>query len=472
MRSFKIAAEVTALRALQGDGLSGMYHEAFQSTKILENLGAQRAALLTELAKQVGVLKEKHPRQIELRNELGRVEAQIRDAIQGTLQSFTQVLGSLSEEENKLSAEKARLEKDMADSRRHLTEYKRLDADLVTAKDLYNTYLKKLSEVRATSGTVNPGVRVVDPATVPREAYKKPQWIVGLGFVLGLLLASASVGAAEMRNDRLRSPREVEVFLGLDVLGEIPEEPGARQGRGHPLLLPEDDPDSPAWEAYRGLRAHLVTRLEEIPRGKIIFVSSPEEGEGKSTVAANLARTLAMDDQRVLLFDAELRWPLMKGLLADSMDTGLEELLRGELTLREAVQPSRIPGVDVLGADTGLLWASEMAGSSRFQAALKSARDLYDYIVIDSAPVNLVSETALIARRADAVLLVVRQGRTGRSSARLSRRKLEAMRVPLLGSVVIGTTVPPNHYEYRNRRDLAKEARILETEGDNLVGVV
>jgi Mrp family chromosome partitioning ATPase len=113
-----------------------------------------------------------------------------------------------------------------------------------------------------------------------------------------------------------------------------------------------------------------------------------------------------------------------------------------------------------------------MAGSSRFQAALKSARDLYDYIVIDSAPVNLVSETALIARRADAVLLVVRQGRTGRASARLSRRKLEAMRAPLLGSVVIGTTVPPNHYEYRNRRDLVKEARILETEGDNLVGVV
>ncbi len=472
MRSFKISSDVNALRLVDQEGMTGLYQEAFQSTKLLESLGAQRAALLTELARQTGVLKDQHPRRIEVRNELARVEAQIHEAIQGTLQSFFKTMASLGEEEVKLAAEKSRLEKDMADSRRHLTEFKRLDAELVTAKELYNTYLKKLSETRATTGTGQAGVRVVDAAIVPREPYKKPHWIVGLGAVLGLLFAAGSVGLAEFRDDRLRSAREVEIFLGLDVLGEIPEEAGVPQGRGRPLLLPEEDPESPAWEAYRGLRAHLVTRLETIPRGRVILVSSPGEGEGKSTVAANLARSLAMDDQRVLLFDAELRWPIMKALLADPMGTGLEELLRGELTLREAVQSSRIPGVDVLGADTGLLWASEMAGSSRFQSALKTARDLYDFIVIDSAPVNLVSDTALIARRADAALLVVRQGRTSRADARLGRKKLEDMKAPLMGAVVIGTKVPPNHFEYRNRRDPAKEARILEKEGDNLVGVV
>lgn len=472
MRSFKLGADLNALKSIDQEGMTGLYHEAFQSTKILENLGAQRAALLNELARQTGILKAQHPRAVEVRNELARVESQIREAVQGTLQSYLKTMASLGEEEVKLAAEKSRLEKDMADSRKHLTEFKRLDAELVTAKDLYNTYLKKLSEIRATTDTGQAGVRIVDVATVPREPYKKPHWILGLGAVIGLIFAAGSVGLAELRDDRLRSAREVEIFLGLDVLGRIPEEAGAVQGRGRPLLLPEDDPDSPAWEAYRGLRAHLVTRLEDVSRGRVILVSSPEEGEGKSTVAANLARALAMDDQRVLLFDAELRWPIMKGLLADPMSTGLEELLRGELTLREAVQNSRIPGVDVLGADTGLLWASEMAGSSRFQAALKTARELYDFIVIDSAPVNVVSETALIARRADAALLVVRQGRTGRASARLSRKKLEDLKAPLLGAVVIGTRVPPNHYQYRDRRDPAKEARILEKEGDNLVGVV
>src|SRR5262249_56563994 len=132
-----------------------------------------------------------------------------------------------------------------------------------------------------------------------------------------------------------------EVFLGLDVLAEIPEDEQAEERRGVPHLLPADDADSPACEAYRRLRAHVVIRLEDLNRGKIILVSSPEEGEGKSTVAANLARVLAMEDQRVLLFDAELRWPMMKALLADPMGPGLEEVLRGEMLLREAVQSSR-----------------------------------------------------------------------------------------------------------------------------------
>jgi Mrp family chromosome partitioning ATPase len=162
----------------------------------------------------------------------------------------------------------------------------------------------------------------------------------------------------------------------------------------------------------------------------------------------------------------------MKALLADPMGTGLEELLRGELTLREAVQPSSIPGVDVLGADRGLLDAAELAGTMRFQAALRAARDLYDFVIIDSAPVNIVSETALIARRCDATLLVVRQGRTGRASARLAKKRLTDMKAPPLGAVVIGTKVPPNLQGYRNRRDPAREARILENEGDSLIGVV
>src|SRR5262249_40592783 len=155
------------------------------------------------------------------------------------------------------------------------------------------------------------------------------------------------------------------------------------------------------------------------------------------------ARALAMDEQqRVLLFDAELRWPVMKALLGDPMGTGLEEVLRGEMTLREAVQPSRIPGLDILGADTGLLRPSEMAGSLRFLGAPRGARDLYDFVVTASAAVNLVSEPALLARRADAPLLVIRQGRTSRHSARLGGKRLADMRAAMLGAVVVGTGVP------------------------------
>lgn len=471
LRAFKVGADADALRSYDSEGVSGLYNEAFHATRTLEGLGTRRATLLEELAGQAGVLKDKHPRAIEVRNELARVDAQIRESVQGTLQSFEKTLASIREEERKLTAEKARLEEDMGHARRRLTEYKRLDAELVTSKELYNAYLKKHSETRATSAAGQAGVRVVDPAVVPAEPYRKPNWILSLGFVLGLVLAAGAVSLAEVLDDRLASPEEVELFLGLDVLGEIPRTDGERLGSTPSGLLVDEDLDAPAFEAYRSLRAHLITRLEEVNTGKIILVSSAESGEGKSSVAANLARVLALEDQRVLLFDAELRWPCMKALLADPRGRGLEELLRGEVTLPEAVQRSRIPGVDVIGADTALL-RPEMAGSIRFQAALRAAREHYDFIVIDSAPVTLVSDTALVARRTDATLLVVRQGQTSRGSALAARKRLSSMGAPLIGAVVVGTAVPENFYGYQNRRDPDQEAQAIEKEGDNLVGVV
>ncbi|HLY75907.1 MAG TPA: polysaccharide biosynthesis tyrosine autokinase, partial [Planctomycetota bacterium] len=412
-------------------------------------------------------LKDKHPRAVEVRNELARVDAQIKDSVQGTLHSFDKTLEAIREEEKKIAAEKARIEEDMGGARRSLTEYKRLDAELATSKELYNSYLKKHSEARATSTSGQAGVRVVDPATVPAEPYKKPNWLLSLGFVLGLVLAAAAVSLAEIFDDRLASPEEVELFLGLSVLGEIPRPTNDRQE-----LLVDEELDAPAFEAYRSLRAQLVTRLEEVNRGKIILVTSSEAGEGKSSVAANLARVLAMEDQKVLLFDAELRWPCMKALLADPRGRGLEELLRGEVALLEAVQRSCIPGVDVIGADTGLLRAPEMAGSLRFQAALREAREHYDFVVIDSAPVNLVSDTALVARRTDATLLVIRHQQTSRAAALAARKRLVDLGAPLMGAVVLGTTVPENFFGYQNRRDPDQEAQVIEKEGDNLVGVV
>ena len=114
----------------------------------------------------------------------------------------------------------------------------------------------------------------------------------------------------------------------------------------------------------------------------------------------------------------------------------------------------------------------QLAGSLRFQAALRAAREQYAFVVIDSAAVNLVSETALIARRTDATLLVVRQGQTGRGDARAAKKRLLAMKAPLMGAVVVGTAIPPRLYDYHHRRDLAREAEIIEKSGDNLVGVL
>jgi capsular exopolysaccharide synthesis family protein len=231
------------------------------------------------------------------------------------------------------------------------------------------------------------------------------------------------------------------------------------------------EPDPVEAEAVQALRAQLITRFEDTPLSKVIMVTSAEAGEGKSTIAANLARVLATQERRVLLLDAELRRPSMKALLADPRGMGLEELLRGEALLQEAVQSSRIPGVDVLGADEELLGAADMASSPRFRLALKTARERYDFIVIDSAPLNLISESVLIARRADATVLVVRLDVTSRTTALAAQKRLADMKVKVLGAVVNGTRPSGTFHGYRNRRDVSREKAAILRGGDDLVGI-
>ncbi|HEV3029905.1 MAG TPA: polysaccharide biosynthesis tyrosine autokinase [Planctomycetota bacterium] len=470
LREVRIRSDVDAFHNYGTSGMSGLYNEAFHTTRALEPLAIQRAALSSELSRQEEALKEKHPRLIELRKEVASVERQIREAVQGTIEALTTNLASLVQEEGSLAIEATRIEEQMGQSRRHLTDYRRLGAELTTSQELYNSYLKRQNETRATSAAGQAGVRVIDPASPPREPYRKPRWILHLSVVAGMLLGAGAVLLAEQADDRLKTVREVEVFLGLDVLGEIPKLKDARPGQERPLILNEDS-DPAEVEAFRALRAQLVTRFEDTPSPKVIMVASAEAGEGKSTIAANLARALATQDRRVLLLDAELRKPSLKALLGNPGRMGLEELLRGEALLHEAAQPSRIPGVDVLGADEELLDASDMASSPRFRLALKTAREHYDFIVIDSAPLNAISESALIARRADATILVVRLDKTSRTTALAAQKRLADMKVKILGAVVNGTRPSGSYHGYQSRRDVSRAEAAILGGGDDLVGI-
>jgi tyrosine-protein kinase Etk/Wzc len=171
------------------------------------------------------------------------------------------------------------------------------------------------------------------------------------------------------------------------------------------------------------LRDEVTNRLERVSGGRVLAVAGPRYGEGKTTVALNLTRVLAMENRRVLLIDGDLRRPQLKKLLARRNGMGLEEYLREELDLRGAAQPSRMPNVDVLGAQQELYRPGEVAGSDRFRALIREAREQYDYVVIDAGAVNLISEVATMARQADGTLLVLQQGETRRREVRQAKRR-------------------------------------------------
>jgi capsular exopolysaccharide synthesis family protein len=248
-------------------------------------------------------------------------------------------------------------------------------------------------------------------------------------------------------DDRIRSGHEVQVFLGLDVLAVVPRL-GDKAGPGDAPYLLNEKASLAEFETFRALRSELSTRLEDVRGPKVVAVLSPMSGEGKSTVTANLAKVLAMDGRKVLIFDADMRRPTMNPQFGSTESPDLGAVLRGEADLNQAVRPSKIPGVDIIGMAAGTSHAAELAGTPAFDDAFKVLKQRYDYVLVDSAPVNQASESALIARRCDAVVMVLRERRTSRGAAQASRRRLAGMGVRVLGAALNAVEGPESAYGY------------------------
>jgi succinoglycan biosynthesis transport protein ExoP len=441
LKHVRFESERDALSEISGDNLVGLFDPALQGTRALEPLLSQRAALETQIASDGLVYKEKHPRMMMLRRQLSEVKDQLKGVVGAAVKSLERELLAAVIEERMLLQDQAKLEKELADSRVRVTRYKKLETELASAREVYTAYLKKTDDTKATSKGGLASVRVIDLAKSPAHSTGKGRVLLTVAAVIGLMFGLTSAVLAEELDDRITSPREVELFLGVDVLGLIPKL--NRKGRhdpAHAPLILTDDPGSLNLEVFRMLRAEVTSRLERVSGGRVIAVAGPRYGEGKSTVAVNLARVLAMEDCRVLLIDGDLRRPRLKALLGRRNGMGLEEYLRGEKDLSGAVQPSRLPQVDVIGAQQELYRPGEEAGSEKFRKLLREARQLYDYVIIDAGAVNLISEVATMARQADGTLLVLQQGETRRREVRLAKRRLLGLGVRILGAVLTGVS--------------------------------
>ncbi|HVE38696.1 MAG TPA: polysaccharide biosynthesis tyrosine autokinase [Planctomycetota bacterium] len=476
LKKVRLQSERDALSEVSAENLVGLFDPALQGTRVLEPLLTQRATLEAQIAAESLVYKDKHPRLMALRRQLQEVRGQLQGVVQAAVKSLDRELLAAVLEEKALQQDQTKIEKEMADSRVRLTEYKKLEEELKSAREVYNAYLKKADDTKATSKGGLASVRVVDMAKSPANSSGKGRVLLTVAAVIGLLFGLTSAVLAEELDDRITAPRQIEVFLGVDVLGLIPrlnrnaKKSGRPDAARAPLIL-TDDPGSLNLEVFRMLRAEVSSRLERVPGGRVIAVAGPGYGEGKSTVAVNLARVLAMEDRRVLLIDGDLRRPHLKALLARRNGMGLEEYLRGERDLRGAVQASRLPQVDVIGAQQELYRPAEEAGSERFRSLLREARELYDYVIIDAGAVNVISEVATMARQADGTLLVLQKGETRRRQVRLAKRRLFGLGSRLLGAVLNGVPSRPTdlrRLEPELPPDFLKE---LES-GDELVAIV
>ncbi|MEB3358506.1 MAG: polysaccharide biosynthesis tyrosine autokinase [Synechococcales bacterium] len=315
---------------------------------------------------------------------------------------------------------------------------RRLEAARVT----YQTLLSRLQDIQVAENQNIGNVRVIDRASVPQQpndskAMLYPIAAGGMGLILGVAIALL----IELLDPTIKTVKETREIFGYPLLGKIPRwQPPAPDSSGTAVEFAEipvlRSPFSPVSLSYRMLQTNLKFLSSDQPL-RVINITSPTPGEGKSTVAANLAASLADLSHRVLLIEADMRCPRQHQIWRLGHLQGLSNVLVDETELTDAIQFVN-PHLDVLAG--GILPPSPMAllDSNRMNRLLRDLGQTYDYILLDAPPLLAAPDAYILGKIADGTLLVVRPDQLHRDSATEARDGLLQSGLRVSGMVING----------------------------------
>jgi polysaccharide biosynthesis transport protein len=295
------------------------------------------------------------------------------------------------------------------------------------------------SRIRTTLSDINLGVElsagggaeVLSTAWVPDTPVSPNIPLnVAIGLIVGLFLGSALAFVRDYFDDSVKTKEMVERVTGVSSLGLIPK----IDGRGD--LVTVTHPNAPASEAFRLLRTS-VKFLGVDRQVRVVQVTSPSPGEGKTMVAVNLAVALAQAGDRVALVGADLRRPRMEGILEVPLTPGLTAVLIGDVTLPQAIQSAaNVPNLSVLPAGYPPPNPSELLSGERARRLMDVLGQTYDVVVIDCPPVLPVTDALVLARMVDITLLVSSANKTSKRSLSRAVELLRQVDAPLVGTVL------------------------------------
>lgn len=278
-------------------------------------------------------------------------------------------------------------------------------------------------------------VDIAAPAVEPKRI-SSPNLVMMLP-LSGMLGFGISIGLAfliDLTDKSVRTPRDIS-RTQLPVLGTIPTTDDDQIVIDRVETACLDAPHSIVAEAFRSLRANLFFSAPAEQQG-VILVTSPSGDNGKTTVASNLAISIALSGRRVLLIDANFRRAALPMVFPNVRAEGLSNILIGQGQLRDYATPTQVPGLDILAAGPIPPNPAELLGSSYLRDVIVDARARYDQVIFDGPPVLLVSDAMVLAGAVDGCLLVCEYRRTSRGALQRSRTNLEAINARIFGAVL------------------------------------
>jgi capsular exopolysaccharide synthesis family protein len=368
-------------------------------------------------------LRPKHPKIIKLDADIERGQKLLeiyRNQNRGQLATTRQALKMRTDS---VQASIKEWEVKVVDANARIAEAEHLKLNVSRTQGVYDRLVGLLQNVDISRNIDQETLAILESASPAERSYIQDLAALALAIFGGLALGSGIIALITVRDDRFTSVIEVNATLGDAVVGLLPEV--TQKGEVTMSLLELNDPRFMYAESYRNLRSALLFLPMEGERPKVLLITSAIPNEGKSTIAANLARTLALGGSRVLLVDADLRKGRLHEMMGMQCEPGLFELLHQPDNLDGVIQRNSLQNFAFLSRGKALGHSSDLFLGQAFDQILARLRQQFDYVLIDSSPVFAADDATTLAPKVDGTLFVLR---SNFSSARQVREALDLLR--------------------------------------------
>jgi len=448
-----LLGQIERMQASDGSLLEISYISAYGSIPTFK-------AQLAELNKQQSILSERylerHPKMVEVANSIDIVSAQITRNIEQSISDLRTQYVKLKETEESYEREYREAEKAQLRLGELSVEYKSLDNQAQVAKTNYSQILDRLNQTTTTKNLESIPVKPLDRA-LPAGAPYTPNLrnILKTSIGLGLLVFAGVAVGLSFLDDRVKSAWDIEGFIGVHLLGIIPELDDVPDNEKHSLV--NSNRTSPGSEAF--LSVYSAVKIQsKLDFPKSVLVTSTIPGEGKTMISCNLAASFARHGKRVLLVDCDMRRPMLHRHFKLTNESGLIAWFEAGANI--PADPVADPSLGLTKIDENLYLLrsggrskspTELLETPVFGQFIESLKQHFDLILLDSPPMGAVTDSLLISERTDEVIYVCRFNRAYRKHIRLYIRQLRESKNELLGIVLNGLSARRIEY-YSNYR--------------------
>ena len=464
-----------------------------------------------ELTALVKRYRPNHPKYIAAVTKIADLKASLKDTLSKAGDTVARACEKAAEAEKKLNQTLYEQEKKALDLNKIAIPYNVLQRDVESDRALFESITLRLKETNVTEGIESAPFRVIEEplaASYPSKPRKK--LILALSLVFGLTLGAGIAIGTDVLDSSLRTVDEAEEYLELPVLASIPDRrnpeliEAARRivserdfrvasvldlkqrflkRNGQPQvsrvrskgrkaearsIVSMRDPDAEQTEAFRTLRTSISLLGKEVEARSFLFTSAIPS-EGKTFTSLNFAASLAQHGLRMVIVDGDMREPSLQGeLLEDQREmSGLSDLLDGKVALNEVLRPTRQANLTLLPAGRRVGDPAELLDNNALGGIHERLLESFDRVVIDSPPVNSVSDVLLVAAFAHATCLVIRAGKTPKRAVRRALFQLEKAHAKVVGVIfnrlpVCGASAGYYYYHYGNRYSKNGEKRAAD----------